>query len=389
MRYATQHAHYLTVSESRRWSMDHPVGNPHHDFKTKEMPVVAVAAIAYGAFSMAGAVVMSSAWIAGGLMMASGALSLAGQITGNKTLSMVGAVVGVAAAGVGLWNSMGSAVSTGADLGGVDPSAIVATEGGGLANSAATGAVAGTEAAASTAGNASSLTLDVLDSGSLVSQSSSGVGGGLAEQLAAQPGYAAPGQMVAPSAELAGTASTAASPAPSLADQIAAQSGSAAPAVQQGAGVDGATINQGGIGPSSTEKFIDAGGLGGAPKAEPGMLDSVMNKAGDFGKAMFDPKSTNQLPSKIMDLGGSVMKSYGEKDLVAAQEDLAKAQASGVQANVDLAQYNLELAKKRYANMNTRATSAAAQTGAVNQNANIYSNPAQPAQGGLIFSGAK
>jgi hypothetical protein len=130
------------------------------------------------------------------------------------------------------------------------------------------------------------------------------------------------------------------------------------------------------------------------PPQTKGLLDQAWAGAKDAFKGANDlNKSTG---GKLLDFGGQVVKAYGDKDLMKAQEQLAIAQSSGVQANVDLAKarideinYSLELQKKKYANANSRATNAAAQTGAVNANANIYTNPAQPAQGGLIFSGAK
>jgi hypothetical protein len=132
----------------------------------------------------------------------------------------------------------------------------------------------------------------------------------------------------------------------------------------------------------------------GPPQPKTIGLEGALKTAKDVGGLIADANKATG--GKMMDFGGQVAKSYGEKDLMKAQESLAIAQASGVQANVDLAKarvdeinYSLEMQRKKYANANSRATSAAAQTGAVNANANIYSNPAQPAQGGLIFSGAK
>ena len=58
------------------------------------MPVAAVAMVVEG-FAATDALV-------GGLMIASGALSLAGEVTGNKTLSTLGAVAGLGAGVAGL-----------------------------------------------------------------------------------------------------------------------------------------------------------------------------------------------------------------------------------------------------------------------------------------------
>lgn len=405
MRYQTQHAHYLTVSESRRWAMDNPVGNPYHDFKTKEMPIVPVVVMAVGAYGVATAATMYG-MIAAGLTFASGAFSLAGQLTGNKTLSNIGMIAGVAGAAVGLAGSMG-AFTSGADVAVDAASGVGVAADGSLTTAAQQAGVAGMDATAGAATNSTNLTLDVLDAGS-----TGLTGGGLGQTVAEaaidagslggvtqSSGQSLDTLLGASASQPVAAASPVADPTIMAADGTAAgatgrtlevggNAASASPVVDPSAPVDGTTIKLGG--PGGSEEAISKGSssISGPPKEE-GMLSQAMNGAKKVGESLFDPKSQNGFASKLVDLGGNMMKSYGEKDLVSAQEDLARAQASGQQSQIELAQWNLELAKKRYANMNTRATSAAAQTGAINQNANIYSNPAQPAQGGLIFAGAK
>lgn len=433
MRYATQHAHYLTVSESRRWAMDHPVGNPHHDFKTKEMPVVAVAMIAYGAAGMAGIVTMNV--VAAGLMMAGGALSLAGSITGNKTLSMIGSVVGLAAGAVGLFESMGTAAASGMEVAGSVAEPVVATAEGGLEISAAaeaagqSGGVAGMESA-----NAISATADGgltigLDGGASVGD----VAGSMAQNMDAAPvdaamvgsgdatsltelnqlqgtgGYSDGGMQTIEGPTISGgPEATAAKPFQDTSGYGPSTTGYQPPGNPELIADTGRTVNIDGT-TSGMDGFKDTSGYGpstdltkNAPKgliaqakdAISGVSKDTLGFAKDaFGVVRDINKESN---GKLMDMGGNVAKSYGEKDLMKAQEELARAQASGVQANVDLAKarveevnYSLELQRKKYANANSRATSAAAQAGAVNANANIYSQPAQQAQGGLIFSGAK
>lgn len=425
------HAHYLTVSESRRWAMDNPVGNPYHDFKTKEMPVVAVAVIAYGASMAYAAGTLLSL---GGLMMASGALSLAGQLTGNRTLSTLGAVAGVAAAGIGLWQAAsaaggvttGEAVTTMADAG-ADTSA-------GITSSVQAAPVAGADAALAANSGIPSTTINLADttaasgmtgadlmaaSTAPSSQSATSIGSLIADPVSSS-GFNAMGN------GLTGAAPSAAAPfanaygLPEAASGLGAGIGesgamsvtgsapsAAAPVDAAAGGADaGSSINirtDGGAMQSEAAKAVkegasygsDVAGNSGSSSAAGSGDQGLLGSAKKFGEFVIDPKNKDFV-TKTMDMGGQMFKAYSEKDLYDAQEELAKAQASGVQANIELARakveevnYALELAKKRQQNINTRATSAAAQAGAINPNANIFSTAAKPAQGGLIFSGAK
>lgn len=407
------HAHYLTVSESRRWAIDNPVGNPYHDFKTKEMPVVAVAVIAYGASMAYAAGTLLSL---GGLMMASGALSLAGQLTGNKTLSTLGAVAGVAAAGIGLWQAAGGFAS------GVDAasSASGAAAGGEAASSVAQTAqatqVAGTAADAANAASSVNLTLDA--GGNLVQ---AGTLGGSSALSTAAP-------IVESATNLAGATGSIPAGTMSL-DGVSqmgalAAGGSAAPAAGLGAlaPVDPSTTNLGsGIGENGamsvtgnapTPVDAAAGGAetagkisvtdpvsGGSEAAisngsntvsgppKPGLIDSTIDTVKTAGKTLMDLNK---------DSGGSLMKfaqdawtTDDEQKMMDAEVAYRQAIANGKNAEAELyAEKVKELQWKRQ-NANTRVTNAAAQAGAVNPNANIFSTAAKPAQGGLIFSGAK
>lgn len=100
---AIPHRTHLSLAVSRAWAVDHPVGDPFGGpaFGQREMPVVAVAAVAMGATALATTVAIStfaaiSAWgaIIGGV----------GALTGNKTMTKVGMVMGLVG-GVGAWGS--------------------------------------------------------------------------------------------------------------------------------------------------------------------------------------------------------------------------------------------------------------------------------------------
>jgi len=95
---------YLSVAMSRAYSMDNPVGDPFGGpaYGEKNGPV---AAIALPMLTMAGTYAAAGSFAAmtlmQGLTFAGAALSLAGTVSGNKTLSKIGMIAGVAG-GVGM-----------------------------------------------------------------------------------------------------------------------------------------------------------------------------------------------------------------------------------------------------------------------------------------------
>lgn len=93
---------YLTRAATRSMSLDHPVGDPTGGpaYGEKNDPVSAIISIATMA-STGGAVLAGTATLFQGLAFAGAALSLTGNVTGNKTLSKLGMVVGIAG-GVGM-----------------------------------------------------------------------------------------------------------------------------------------------------------------------------------------------------------------------------------------------------------------------------------------------
>ena len=93
---------YLTRAATRSMSLDHPVGDPTGGpaYGEKNDPVSAIISIATMA-GTGGAVLAGTATLFQGLAFAGAALSLTGNVTGNKTLSKLGMVVGIAG-GVGM-----------------------------------------------------------------------------------------------------------------------------------------------------------------------------------------------------------------------------------------------------------------------------------------------
>lgn len=95
---------HLSLAVSKAWAVDHPVGDPFGGpaFGQREMPVVAVAAVAMGASALVtGAVAIAS--FAGIAAMGS-VIGGIGVLTGNKTMAKVGAVMGIVG-GVGAWGA--------------------------------------------------------------------------------------------------------------------------------------------------------------------------------------------------------------------------------------------------------------------------------------------
>ena len=98
---------YSTISYARLMSVDMPFADAHRGaaFNQKNAPAMAI----FGAFSMIGAGITAGG-ILGGLMIAGGVMSGLGALTGNKTLSTLGMVAGIAGGiGVGLQGAAGTA----------------------------------------------------------------------------------------------------------------------------------------------------------------------------------------------------------------------------------------------------------------------------------------
>lgn len=86
---------YSTISYARMMSVDMPFGDPHRGapYGQKNGPAIALIG-AYGAISGG----ITAGGLLGGIMIAGGVFSALGAITGNKTLSTIGMVAGLAGA---------------------------------------------------------------------------------------------------------------------------------------------------------------------------------------------------------------------------------------------------------------------------------------------------
>ena len=89
---------YFSRSISRTLSADHPVGDPTGGaaYGEKNDPVSAILSIATMGGTYAAAGSFAAMTIAQGITFAGAALSLVGNVTGNKTLSKIGMVAGIA-----------------------------------------------------------------------------------------------------------------------------------------------------------------------------------------------------------------------------------------------------------------------------------------------------
>ena len=99
---------YFSRSISRTMSADHPVGDPTGGaaYGEKNDPISAAFSIA-AMYGSAGAMMTGS--IVAGITFAGAAVSLVGNVTGNKTLSKIGMIAGIAG-GIGQLGGFGDAV---------------------------------------------------------------------------------------------------------------------------------------------------------------------------------------------------------------------------------------------------------------------------------------
>ena len=94
---------YLSRAQTRAMALEHPIGDPTGGaaYGEKNDPVSAVVSIAAMGSTYAAAGTLAAMTLTQGLVFAGAALSLVGNITGNKTLSKIGMVAGIAG-GVGM-----------------------------------------------------------------------------------------------------------------------------------------------------------------------------------------------------------------------------------------------------------------------------------------------
>lgn len=114
---------YLSMSMSRAWGAEMPIGDPFGGpaYGEKNAPVIAVAA-AIGSISAGAAAIAAGSMLVGGAMIAGGVLSIAGTVSGNSKLSKIGGLLSLAG-GIGgymtdAWATTASNVAEGAQLAG-------------------------------------------------------------------------------------------------------------------------------------------------------------------------------------------------------------------------------------------------------------------------------
>ncbi len=109
---------YLSRAMTRAMALDHPIGDPTGGpaYGEKNDPISAVISIASMAGTYAAAGTFAAMTLTQGLVFAGAALSLAGNVTGNKTLSKIGMVTGLAG-GVGMLAEWATGSTIGGTLG--------------------------------------------------------------------------------------------------------------------------------------------------------------------------------------------------------------------------------------------------------------------------------
>lgn len=181
---------YLSRSISRTMSADHPVGDPTGGaaYGEKNDPVSAILSVAAmgGTYYTAGT--FAAMTVMQGITFAGAALSLVGNVTGNKTLSKIGMVAGIAG---GLGQLAGIQGPTlGQTFGGSAPAGGSGTAAGALSSKSGSGSLSQSQAASS--GNVAA-------------------GGNLADEVAAQTKITE-ANMAARGGSVRGTAGMAAPP---------------------------------------------------------------------------------------------------------------------------------------------------------------------------------
>ena len=109
---------YLTRTHTRAMALDHPIGDPTGGaaYGEKNDPISAIISIASMAGTYAFAGSFAAMTIFQGITFAGAALSLVGNVTGNKTLSKIGMIAGLAG-GVGMFADSVMGTATGGTLG--------------------------------------------------------------------------------------------------------------------------------------------------------------------------------------------------------------------------------------------------------------------------------
>lgn len=352
---------YLSRAMTRAMALDHPIGDPTGGpaYGEKNDPISAVISIASMAGTYAAAGTFAAMTLTQGLVFAGAALSLAGNVTGNKTLSKIGMVTGLAG-GVGMLAEWATGSTIGGTLG--------ETFGFG-GEAAATGAEAAALAQTPT-GAPQTPAAAVAESYAVptpsVEASPLGPIGG--ESLAA-PSLNAPGGAAAPLNAPGGAAAPLNAGAPTTPAMISTANNSLDPV--------GSLIQQKGlpIDPSYAENLRQM-----TP------MESAWQGAKDFGKGAMDLAKSNPGAATMMGQAAS-----GVADWLSGKTD---AEIAALEAQIGFAdaralQIQEEIARERQRRANLNAGYTQVNTSMqVNPNANIpqpwAAAPATPYQPGLI-----
>lgn len=109
---------YLSRAMTKAMALDHPIGDPTGGaaYGEKNDPISAIISIASMASTYAAAGTFAAMTLTQGLVFAGAAISLTGNITGNKTLSKIGLIAGLAG-GVGMLAEKAFDTTIGSSLG--------------------------------------------------------------------------------------------------------------------------------------------------------------------------------------------------------------------------------------------------------------------------------
>jgi hypothetical protein len=328
---------YFSRSISRTLSADHPVGDPTGGaaYGEKNDPVSAILSVAtmagtYGAATAAGmgiGATFSAMTVMQGITFAGAALSLVGNVTGNKTLSKIGMVAGIAG-GLG-------------QLAGIQGPTLGQTFGGSAPVSSTSGTAAGAMSS---------------KSGSL-SQTPTAAGGDLADEIAAQQKITQQ-NMAARGGEVKGTAGM---PKDGPSNAAFNQGGRVPPtgAGQTGASASGNMPNSGSLytGPITPAGADLANYTGPTVSTEPGFFSNAWETTKDIASGLnpitnpYGAMAVGQIAQPIADyLSG---KTDAEIDALEAQTGYADAGALRMQEEIAREKRRRENLNAGYAQVNT------------------------------------
>lgn len=353
---------YLSRAMTRAMALDHPIGDPTGGpaYGEKNDPISAVISIASMAGTYAAAGTFAAMTLTQGLVFAGAALSLAGNVTGNKTLSKIGMVTGLAG-GVGMLAEWATGSTIGSSLG-----ETFGFGGEAAATGAEAAALAQTPTGAPQTPAAAVAESYAVPTPSIEASPLGPVGG---ESLAA-PSLNAPGGAAAPLNAPGGAAAP-------LSMGPTDYSLASAPGAPGGPGLK--------IGSGTGTNLSSAG------RAAPGVMDSI--KAGNYGDAL------SAAGSNVMDLaksnpGAAMMMgnaASGVADWLSGKSD---AEIAALEAQVGFAdaralQIQEEIARERQRRANLNAGYTQVNTSMqINPNANIP-QPWQQQQPAGLIAGAR